>query len=136
MKLKQIEKAQKFIETIKALDEDIIKLQQQAEKVAIHGTSIFIKLSSEKEQEKEKLKLDEDGSLISNGLSGLSGLYSFRIGSYHLGANEPIKDNSIEFLNGELSNRAALVIIGVLIEEKNAIRNQFITKLQSMGIEI
>lgn len=135
MKLKQIEKAQKFIDSIKSLDADIIKLQQQAEKVAVHGTSIFIKLSSEKEQEKEKIKLDEDGSLTS-GMSGLS-MFSFRLSGYDLGSctTKP-NDNTIEFLNGELSNRAALVIIGVLIEEKNAIRKQFISKLESMGIEI
>lgn len=96
MKLKQIEKAQKFIENIKALDGDIIKLQQQAEKVAVHGTSIFIKLSSENEKEKEKLKLDEDGSLTSE-MSGLS-MFSFRLGAYDCGSRA-IKpnDNKIEF---------------------------------------
>ena len=145
MNLKKLEKATKILEKIKVLDAEIIQIDKFAILVASGETKINIDLKCEnhrkKEDEANKVKFDEDGSIVRSSHDGDATQYYFPNGAFFSGflqqlklpSNEPKNETSIK---QELSDTATLSILGVILCEKQEARRKLIESIKQMGFTV
>jgi hypothetical protein len=136
MKLSRFEKAQKVYEQVKQLDKEIIEIEKIAGMVANGRNEIklSIKLNDlEKQKDSDKVKFDDDGSLVMPGQNN-NNSFSFLVFS-----SPPRKEEERKYttrLDDQLTDEATLQVLGVLIMNKNEKRQALIIALQKIGLEI
>ena len=140
MNIKTLEKASKIIEQIKKLDAEIIELDKYAMKLINSNSEINLTLSFDKENnESDKVNFDEDGSLINMPrMEYISPFFMTHNPLFGAGGfcGEPKKQNDTETLNRKLSESATLKIIGIILIELNDKRNDLISKVNKIGIQL
>jgi len=139
MELKKIEQANKLFLSIKKLDAEIIELDKFAQLLLNGGSDTRINLSFEpKKEKKEKVKFDEDGSLITGtptaNLSALTYTFSFS-GLSGLCSSSDKSEKESE-LKQSISENTMLQVIGVLIGQKNNEREIHLKGLTKMGFKL
>jgi len=136
MKLKSLKTANKIYEQIQQLDKEIIAIEKLAMGIANnpHELSITLKAVdlSEKAKKESKCEFDEDGS-IRRDISNPFG-FSFLLGGSCF-TDRPKKDDEKESKHKfDLDDKVALEVLGVLIMNRNAQRNDLLSKLKRYGI--
>lgn len=147
MEIKHIEKINKVYEQLKKLDADITALHALAERVLKSGLEVKLTLSNSpvKEERKENV-FDEHGFIKPKFLRedqaqneyDVVGLFTVpsswlgqALGNPYTGLNKVTNT-----LDATLSDRAAILIIDVLIKEKEQVREVHIQALRKLGITI
>jgi len=139
MNVKDLEKASKLMEQIKALDAEIIKVEKFAVQLANHNhkAEIIFKAENLDDQAKQKVCFDEDGSLMTPGaehrsrfdmfssmINGGPRHYSFRC------------DQSVgtTVLNAQVTETDMLQMLGLLLHIRQEQRRDLIGELKRMGL--
>ena len=128
MKIKNLDKATRIFESIKKLDEEIIKIDKYAMLAATGKTNVSINF--EIFEDKKEDILDSDGSLRMGSVSHPYLQSLFR--SYC----EPVIPKKTEGIQQVISDVLTLQILGVILSEKNTERNRLINELQELGFKI
>lgn len=137
MEIKKLSKAAKLLDRIKALDQEIIKLDKIGLTVVNDRTEINLNLSvknlTKEEDDKCKVSFDTDGSLmrgtdINHGFSGL--LSAMRAGYYDVKPD----DKNTELLKKNLSPEDFLKVIQVLHASRMNERSLCFKKLAELGV--
>lgn len=145
MEVKTLEKAYKILEKVKALDNEIIKIDKVAGIVISQAngksnSSFELKVKDYSKENSKDSILDEDGSLKTGALSHeIESPFSWLSKSMllpHLQTKEEKVDKNTYSLNYQLSETATLKILSVLLNEKRQEREDLIVKLQKFGFEI
>lgn len=142
MELNKLEKAGKLLAEIKKLDADIIEIEKIAMMAANGEAETFFELKvvdiKKQFEEPTKIQLDEDGSLPSTSYSLLSDMmrkYSSPFPWMERTEDKKPPKNEMNISN-QLSERATMLILGVLLEEKQSKRLRYINKLKNLGVAI
>jgi len=146
MNLTKLEKASKILERVKVLDSQIIEIERFAMMVAEGLIKSGLELSIEglKPKVKEKSDLfDGDGSLKNKYREEYES-YSDRMRSLMMPflAESPLikpleKLNANKsILKAELSEKSTLRILGVIMGEKQALRQSLINQIERLGVQI
>jgi hypothetical protein len=128
MKYKTIEKASKLYEKIKKLDKEIIELDKMASLFAENeesGVELSMKYTGKKE-DVENCEREIIGESMVGSIMYIGG------GSITFDVNK--KTNGKETYNAELSNSAALQILGVMLGDKMATRKTLIDRIEKMFV--
>lgn len=139
MKTNQFEKAQKLYLRVKELDGEIIEIEKAAELVANKKTEIKISLKvndmEQKASEKNKVEIDEDGSLRlgSDHTVFVSSIFGFRMSG--CSSDKPKKEYTLR-QDHLISDTVAIQVLGVLLAEKLEARKLAIKSLNKIGIEL
>jgi len=141
MNINKLEKATKILEQIKAIDAEIIEIDKLAIIILNNETNIQLALNVENltkaKEAKEKVTFDEDGSMSisERAMDEYRNLYfpSDRIKMMLNGMNPKTSDRNF---SQPLSDKLTLQILGVLLCEKNAIKDSLIKKLVGFGFSI
>ena len=152
MKLKALKKAQPIIDEIQGIDNYIKDIDAIAKLVAggDSKSTFSLKVEELKKPEDEKVKFDEDGSLIQGEQQKgghvmdhpmLGKVLIMPMGSnpFEQGPGKctvEITDESVKVLDNELTENATLRILSVLLSEKHNQREALVWKLKTMGFEI
>ena len=142
MNINKLEKATKILEQIKVIDAEIIEIDKLAIIILNNETNIQLALNVENltkaKEAKEKVSFDEDGSM-----SILrSAMDEYR--NTFLPLNM-LKYSGVDYAKPKfrdrnfsqpLSDKLTLQILGVLLCEKNAIKDGLIKKLVGFGFSI
>ncbi len=143
MNLKKLESATKAFERIKALDKEIIELDKMAILIAGGDSKQLFELTVENKGKDQKQNvLDADGNLINGSTNDMyehfraqmhrSMMHTFVLPFGGIcDAGKSVQSNSVKI---ELSDTAALQILGVLLGEKQNERAQLIDMIKSYGI--
>jgi hypothetical protein len=135
MNIKQLEKATRIIEQVKALDKEIIDIDRQALLVANGEVKIELNIDvtdlAKKREEEEAVKFDEDGSLLSG--EEFKGILRYAV-TFHMG--RPKDEKKKKGYGAEISETAALQIFGILLYEKQTRRTQLLQKLERIGVDL
>jgi len=130
MNYNKIAKLSKKIETIKQLDKEIINIEKIAMLIS-NGNKCGFKISVEKNPEEEEKKpiLDSDGSLIINitEVAATQTHWLFGGGS----TDTPKKDKNKKSFKSPLNDKFGLQILGIVLSEKNSIRNRIIKEIEN-----
>lgn len=141
MELNKLERAGKLLAEIKKLDVDIIEIEKVAMMAANGEAETFFELKvvdiKKQIEDSEKLQLDEDGSLLkpSYTYTSLFEKYAMPFSWMETKPQSTEKKNEL-VLNNALSERATMLILGVLLEEKQSKRLRYINKLKNLGVAI
>jgi len=143
MDLNKLEKAAKVLIKIKELDKEIIEIERIAMMVVNSETKSNLELrvtSLEPEPEKKTHVLDEDGSLKNEIGSAWDRINELMMSSLSapLVNYSPLgqKSKNHSVLEHELSERLTMQILGIILAEKQAIRQGLINKIEHLGIKI
>jgi hypothetical protein len=134
LKLGSIEKIKLSYDRLKALDAEIIELEKAAILIAEKKTEIefTLNVNDPEETEKAKCTFDEDGSLANP--NGLTTSWVSIFDSYTPSRTE--KKKFTHSIKNTLTERGAFLILGALMQEKNAERKLLLSKLEKYGFNI
>jgi hypothetical protein len=129
----KLEKAYKLLDAIRAIDQDIKKLQGVAELIAKGAAPVRLKLSWEKKVRQEQSITD----ILNHGQSLHEIMFSRMGGNPYarLRENPHVPKEDSKTLRVELNETVTYEIIGILIAEKNKVREGFEVKLKALGIK-
>lgn len=136
MNIKNLGKATKLYEEVRVLDAEIIEIDKMAMIVAEGETKSFFKLRIEdfiKKEEPVSSILDEDGSInadyfkkkIQKRLSPIS---------FFGCSNEEKKPKPGTILKSKLSETVTMQILGILLCEKQSLRNNLLKRIEKLGV--
>ena len=134
MTFKNLEKATKLYEKIKQLDSEIIEIEKFALTVANNDTECSFELKckdlTKQKEGEEKVKIDEDGSLL-DGLryTSLLNPYSFLSSIPRI----PAEDKNETIIKGQLSVNNVMAMLGILLNDKQTKRQYLIDKLSQLS---
>lgn len=141
MNIKELKRAQKAIEELKVLDEEILKINNLAQQLANKKCKIEFRVEDfdKKYEEENRVEIDENGDLtqqLENAMSGFNGVPGSMFGiSFSYPKN--VKLNShIKKEYWEISDVTALNLLAVLLIEKQDKRKSIVKKLEKLNIEI
>lgn len=141
MELSKLEKATKIFNAIKVLDAEIVELDKVAMIVANGGGESSFELTINGvivKDETEKVKFDEDGSLIlpkENESPYRSIFLDFALPSYFR-RDEKKEEKNKTVIKNSLSEKSTMLILGILLEEKKMKRNKYLKQLEKIGVNI
>jgi hypothetical protein len=139
MDFKKLEKANKIYQEIKALDKEIIEIENNAMLIANGDVKLSLTLNindlTKKAEAESKVAFDEDGSLIINSSTSLRSLiynpfFSLDGGS----ATEEKKEDNKHKYSSDIKENEALQILGILLYVRQTKRQQLINRLNKMGV--
>jgi hypothetical protein len=133
MNITKLEKASKLVERMKEVDQEVIALEKLADQIANKRSEIKLTLNVvdlEKKEKGEEVQFDEDGSIVKPN-SNPYGIVLFFGGGQT--KPEEKKENGEKFKQ-DISDTAALNIIGVLLLEKQEIRKAIFKQLEKLGV--
>ncbi len=136
MKLSQLEKATIIYYDIQNLDAEILELDKIAAVVA-NGAQIVLRMdvdSLNKKKEEDKVKFDQDGSLVLPGIPQRFGTIHGLMYSYDP-FRQPQPDKPDHTLTSPLSENYALRILGILLCEKHHRREVLLGRLAKLGVQ-
>lgn len=140
MNLKQLDKATRILSEIKELDNQIISIEKHAMLIANGNVALDLKLfilDLEKQaKEQNKVGFTEDGSLSYDAelRNLMKGYFMPSFGILGSKPEEKKKECETTFMS-ELSESAALQILGILLYEKQTKRQSLLAKLNKIGVE-
>lgn len=126
MKIQELEKASKIFESIKVIDEEIIEIEKLAMRLASEDMEVTLKIEFPNEY-----KLGHDCEPIVNECEKP---FSF-IGHWRHRAYRMHEQVSTQFVKQNLSVRAIMEVLGVLLKEKQAHRNYLLSSLERLGVK-
>jgi hypothetical protein len=144
MLLKDIKKSSALVARVEELDKEIIGLEKHLSNVIdSKPNSLNVKLSikfPEKEEEKREDVLDDDGSikpkyLGTEGSDSYSWMYHMHRSNAYI-VNSPKEEDNTIISDKSISEYTTIQILGLMVEEKKAIRQGVIFKLKKLGINI
>jgi hypothetical protein len=141
MNINKLEKATKILEKIKLIDAEIIEIDKLAHIILNNETNIQLAINVENltkaKEAKEKVSFDEDGSMTIEDKAIDAFRNSFypadRFKIYMDGVRTKKSDRNF---SQPLSDKLTLQILGVLLCEKNAIKDSLMKKLVGFGFSI
>lgn len=146
MDINNLERANEILLQIKKLDAEIIEIDRLALLAADGEIKSSFKMSicdiGNVKAESEKAKFDDDGSLISNGTSGSKYTSIFESITFlannlrQAQATHAAAVKNTGTLEQELSNSSTLLLLGVLLGDKQSRRRYLIKELKTYGINL
>ncbi len=148
MNIKQLSKATKILEQIKALDAQIIEIDKLAQLAASGDIKASFELMimdiGKQKEEKEKVKFDGDGSIMSVDFNGSYNMpfqeYMQKrlseLNGYLPGGTVTNCNKNAHSIKNSISESVTLEILGVLLCQKHEERNKLTTQIINLGIEI
>jgi hypothetical protein len=144
MTIKQIETASRIAQEIKIIDGEIIQIEKHAMLIANGEVEINLNLKikdlTKKQEEDNKVKFDEDRSIITGTWGGMRSAldhyrpYGMRLGvDFGTGCGPTTPTNETSFQQ-DIKENAALQILGVLLYVAQSKREQLIKKLEKIGV--
>lgn len=132
MKLNNLDKATKMYKAIQELDAEIIKIEKRANDLANGNFEVNVKMNFKSlDPKSEKAKFDSDGSLISEDRpSSTSRMFTVYFGS--LGATTKSEEPKDQY-EIKVDEKAALYILGALLQIKQEERKVLIGKIRELG---
>jgi hypothetical protein len=136
MNITKLEKASKLIERMKEVDQEVIALENLADQIANKRSEIKLTLNVvdlEKKEKGEGVQFDENWSIVKLNNYGISpfGLSWMPAG---LMPSTNTAESKGEKFKQDISDTAALNIIGVLMFEKLEIRKAIFKQLEKIGV--
>lgn len=133
--LKTIEKAQKIINDIKALDSEIIEMQKLASEIAENNCKIGLGIRIDNLSNRNKQNIfTEDGSLkskyggLNDDLSHIPFFSPWRI--------EPKVKETIRIYDFKFSDNQCLILMQFVLKLKYKERDELIIELEKLGVNI
>lgn len=138
MNLSRLEKATRLMEKMREVDAEIVKFEALAEQISSKPSKIKISLNVEDLSPKKEEILNSDGDLIKSSGTTSAGLglwTGYLSGMRGILTPKEFKENS-DTLDYEISDTTALRIIGVLLAEKQEIREAIFREFKRIGVEV
>ena len=134
MTFKNLEKATKLYEKIKQLDAEIIEIEKFALIVANNETECSFEIRckdfTKQKEDEEKVKFDENGSLLD------SRRYTSLLNAYSFLSSIPrryTEDKNETIIKSQLSVNNVMAMLGILLNDKQTKRQHLIDKLSQLS---
>lgn len=128
--MKELFKAQKLHQEIIGLDKEIVKLESNLDKIIRDNLDGSIKLTINLNKT-EKLKLDEDGSIVKPSES-IYGMFTLRLGDY----TSDKKDETKEEFKTDLSETELILMFATLLRHKQDKRISLIKDFNRLSLKL
>lgn len=131
MNYKKLEQLTELYKEIRSLDDEIIRLNKTAMKIAESGSMVDLKISIVNNSLEFKTPvLDDEGSLITNKAQNpVSGIQFY----FTTSPGKPTKDKVKADLKERVSDTSALQIMAILLSEKNDRRAKLIHEIKYLS---